>query len=57
MGLNKVIVNKNEVFSHNIIDFRYKLFDVNHQYTKEELIKNNNITFAIFLLDQEEEPL
>ena len=29
----------------------------NHQYTKEELIKNNNITSAIFLLDQKVEPL
>jgi hypothetical protein len=33
------------------------LFDVNHQYTKEDLIKNNNITSAIFLLDQKVEPL
>lgn len=29
----------------------------NHQYTKEELIKNNNITSAIFPLDQKVEPL
>lgn len=29
----------------------------NHEYTKEELIKNNNITSAIFLLDQKVEPL
>ncbi len=39
------------------MNFKYELFDVNHQYTKEELSKNNNITSAIFLLDQKVEPL
>jgi hypothetical protein len=29
----------------------------NNKYTKEELIKNRNITSAIFLLDQKVEPL
>jgi Putative transposase, YhgA-like. len=53
----KDIVNKSEMFGDNIVNFRYELFDVNHQYTKEELIKNNNITSAIFLLDQKVEPL
>ena len=51
------IVNKSELFGDNIVNFKYQLFDVNHQYTKEELIKNNNITSAIFLLDQKVEPL
>ncbi|OOM78341.1 hypothetical protein CLPUN_19500 [Clostridium puniceum] len=27
-----------------------------HQYTREELIENNNISSAIFLLDQKVEP-
>lgn len=36
---------------------KYQLFDVNHEYTKEELIENNNISSAIFLLDQKVEPL
>ncbi|NOV60350.1 Rpn family recombination-promoting nuclease/putative transposase [Clostridium beijerinckii] len=53
----KDIVNKNELFGENIVNFKYSLIDVNHQYTKEELIKNNNITSAIFLLDQKVEPL
>ncbi|MDR3597701.1 Rpn family recombination-promoting nuclease/putative transposase [Clostridium sp.] len=51
------IVNQNELFGDNIVNFKYELFDVNHQYTKEELSKNNNITSAIFLLDQKVEPL
>ena len=53
----KDIVNKSELFGDNIVNFKYELFDVNHQYTKEDLIKNNNITSAIFLLDQKVEPL
>lgn len=53
----KDIVKNNELFGENIISFKYELFDVNHQYSKEELIKNNSITSAIFLLDQKVEPL
>ena len=53
----KDIVNKSELFGENIINFKYELFDINHEYTKEDLIKNNNITSAIFLLDQKVEPL
>ena len=53
----KDIVNKSELFGENIVNFKYELFDVNHQYTKEELIGNNNISSAIFLLDQKVEPL
>jgi hypothetical protein len=53
----KDIVNESELFGDNIVNFKYQLFDVNHQYTKEDLIKNNNITSAIFLLDQKVEPL
>lgn len=53
----KDIVNQNKLFGDNIVNFKYELFDVNHQYAKEELIRNNNITSAIFLLDQKVEPL
>ena len=53
----KDIVKNNELFGETIVNFKYELFDVNHEYTKEELIKNNNITSAIFLLDQKVEPL
>jgi len=53
----KDIVRNNELFGENIVNFKYELFDVNHEYTKEELIKNNSITSAIFLLDQKVEPL
>lgn len=50
------IVLNEELFGDNIIDFKYNLFDVNNKYSKEELIKNKNITSAIFLLDQKVEP-
>ena len=53
----KDIVNKNELFGENIVNFKYELFDISHEYTKEELMKNKNITSAIFLLDQKVEPL
>ena len=53
----KDIVNMGELFGDNIVNFKYQLFDINHQYTKDDLIKNNNITSAIFLLDQKVEPL
>lgn len=53
----KDIVKNNELFAENIINFKYELFDINHKYTKEELINNRNITSAIFLLDQKVEPL
>ncbi|SHH76692.1 Putative transposase, YhgA-like [Clostridium grantii DSM 8605] len=46
------IVNGNELFGNSIIDFEYSIFDVNNKYTKEDLIRNKNITSAIFLLDQ-----
>ena len=53
----KDIIKNGELFGDYIVNFRYILFDVNHEYTKEELIRNNNITSAIFLLDQKVEPL
>lgn len=53
----KDIVNNSGIFGENIVNFKYELFDINHEYTKEELIKNKNITSAIFLLDQKVEPI
>lgn len=53
----KEIVRNNELFDENIVNFKYELFDVNNEYTKEELIENKNITSVIFLLDQKVEPL
>lgn len=50
------IVESEELFGDNIIDFKYNLFDVNNKYSKEELINNKGITSAIFLLDQKIEP-
>lgn len=40
-----------EILGDNIVDFSYSLFDVNNDYSKEELINNQNITSAIFLLE------
>ncbi|SHH49671.1 hypothetical protein [Clostridium grantii] len=37
---------------NSIMDFEYSIFDVNNKYNKEDLIRNKNITSAIFLLDQ-----
>lgn len=53
----KDIVRNNKLFGESIVNFKYELVDVNHEYTKEELIENKNITSAIFLLDQKVDPL
>ena len=45
-----------EKFQHGVLNFTYDLFDVNNGFTKEELLKNKNVTSAIFLLDQKIEP-
>jgi hypothetical protein len=50
------IVESEELFGDNIVDFKYNLFDVNNKYSKEELIKNKGITSAIFLSDQKIDP-
>lgn len=47
----KNVINKNELFGNNIIDFEYILIDIN-KYEKEELMKLKNISSAVFLLDQ-----
>ena len=51
------IVYNGQIFGHNIVDFNYDIFDVNHDYTKEELIETKSITSAIFLLDQKVSPV
>jgi hypothetical protein len=48
----KEIIDGSDLFGDSVIDFKYSIFDVNNNYTKEDLIKNKNITSAIFLLDQ-----
>ncbi|MGL5084565.1 MAG: Rpn family recombination-promoting nuclease/putative transposase [Clostridium sp.] len=47
----KITFNE-DLFGDNIINFNYDVFDINNDFTKEELIKNKNVTSAIFLLDQ-----
>ncbi|GEP67257.1 Rpn family recombination-promoting nuclease/putative transposase [Clostridium beijerinckii] len=47
----KNVINKNELFGNNIIDFEYILIDIN-KYEKDELMKLKNIASAVFLLDQ-----
>lgn len=51
------IVSNEELFGDSIIDFRYNLFDVNNEFTKEDLLKHRTITSAIFLLDQKIKPI
>jgi len=50
------MISGSEIFGDSIINFKYDLFDVNNNYTKDELIENNNMTSAIFLLDQKIDP-
>lgn len=51
------IVANEELFGNKIIDFKYNIFDINNEFSKEELLKNKTITAAIFLLDQKIEPI
>lgn len=41
---------------NHLIDFKYDIFDISHNYTKEQLINNKCVTAAIFLLEQKVEP-
>lgn len=52
-GLNEKFISEITIL---INDMRI-LNNIYSEYTKEQLIKNNNITSAIFLLDQKVEPL
>lgn len=46
------ITRGGETFAENLVDLRYCLIDVNHQYTEEELLGNDCISSAILLLDR-----
>ncbi|MHC1682294.1 MAG: Rpn family recombination-promoting nuclease/putative transposase [Clostridiaceae bacterium] len=48
----KEVISNSEIFEENILDFKYTLLDIN-RYEKEELYKKDNISSAIFLLDQD----
>lgn len=47
---------KEEKFDKGILNFSYDIFDINNGFTKEELLEHQNVTSAIFLLDQKIEP-
>ncbi|MGL4911825.1 MAG: Rpn family recombination-promoting nuclease/putative transposase [Romboutsia sp.] len=47
----KIIYNEN-LFGNGILNFKYDVFDVNNNFSKEELLNSKNVTAAIFLLDQ-----
>lgn len=51
------IVYNGEMFKDHMIDFTYDIFDINHRYTKNELIEKKCITSAIFMLDQKVEAI
>lgn len=46
------ITSHYEAFGDNILDFKYSLIDVNHDYTEADLLENDCISSIIFLLDQ-----
>ena len=45
------VISNSEIFGDNILNFKYKFIDVN-RFEKEELYKKQDISSAIFLLDQ-----
>jgi Uncharacterized conserved protein len=45
-----------EKFHSGVLNFTYDIFDVNNGFSKKELVKNKNVTSAIFLLDQKITP-
>lgn len=47
----KEVISNSEIFGESILDFKYEFLDIN-AYSKEELYTNQNISSAIFLLDQ-----
>lgn len=46
-----------ELFGSGLLNFKYDVFDVNHDFTKEDLVNSQNVTSAIFLLDQKVDAL
>ncbi len=47
----KHAISNSDVFEDNILNFKYEFIDIN-SYDKEELYNKQNISSAIFLLDQ-----
>ena len=47
----KIIYNES-LLGNGLINFSYDIIDVNNDLKKEELMKNKNVSSAIFLLDQ-----
>lgn len=47
----KIIYNES-LFGDGLLNFKYDIIDVNHDFSKEELEKSKNVSSAIFLLDQ-----
>lgn len=47
----KDIISNSEVFADNILNFKYEFIDINI-YGKDELYNKQDISSAIFLLDQ-----
>lgn len=52
------MIYNEELFGSSILNFTYDVFDISNdeKFNKENLISNNNITSAIFLLDQKVDP-
>lgn len=46
-----------EKFHSGILNFTYDIIDINNGFKKEDLVKNKNVTSAIFLLDQKITPI
>lgn len=47
----KEVISNSEIFGENILNFKYQFLDIN-EYNKEELYRHEDISSAIFLLDQ-----
>lgn len=48
----KELLNGYELFSDNVVDFNYTLFDIN-RYSEKELGRMSNLISTVFLLDQD----
>lgn len=46
------ITEGGELCGENLLNLRYALVDVNHQYTEEELLENDCVSSIVLLLDQ-----
>lgn len=48
----KEVISNSEIFAESILDFKYEVIDIN-RYNKKDLYDKQNISSAIFLLDQD----